>query len=100
MQQFSVTGDVHTIRKFLEFKGFFRRFATNFAIMVLPLTNLTKTRTKLVCSEVRQVAFDKLKYCLVIMPVMTMFNQNAFLTEVHTEASLVGIEQCCTAGKG
>jgi len=91
VQEFPVPGDVHTIRRFLGLTGFFRRFVANYATVALPLTNLTKTGTAFVWGGAQQEAFDQLKDSLVSKPVMTMYNQNAFSTEVHTDASSVGI---------
>lgn len=63
----------------------------NYATVALPLTNLTKTGVTFEWREPQQEAFEKLKNVLVSKPVMKMFNQNAFSTEVHTDASSVGV---------
>jgi len=63
----------------------------NYATVALPLSNLTMAGTTFVWNEPQRQAFDKLKSVLVSKPVMKMFNQNAFSTEVHTDASSVEI---------
>jgi len=91
VQEFPKRKDVHEIRRFLGLTGFFWRFVENYATVELPLRNLTKTGVTFLWHESQQEAFEKLKNVLVSKPVMTMFNQNAFSTEVHTDASSVGI---------
>ncbi|CAI6373983.1 unnamed protein product [Macrosiphum euphorbiae] len=91
VQEFPTPNDVHAVRRFLGLTGFFRRFVENYATIALPLSNLTKAGTTFVWNEPQREAFDKLKSVLVSKPVMKMFNQNAFSTEVHTDASSVGI---------
>jgi len=91
MQEFTILNDVYAVRRFLELTDFFRRFVENYATVALPLSNLTKAGTTFVWNEPQRQAFDKLKSVLVSKPVMKMFNQNAFSTEVHTDVSSVGI---------
>jgi len=91
VQEFPKLKDVHEVRRFLGLTSFFRRFVENYATVALSLTNLTKTGVTFEWREPQQEAFEKLKNVLVSKPVMKMFNRNAFSTEVHTDASSVGI---------
>ncbi|KAL4132494.1 hypothetical protein QTP88_009633 [Uroleucon formosanum] len=91
VQEFPWPNNIHEIRRFLGLTGFFRRFVENYATVALPLTNLTKTGVTFIWRELQQEAFDKLKNVLVSRPVMAMFNQNAFSTEVYMDASSVEI---------
>lgn len=79
--------NVHEIRRFLGLAGFFRRFIEKYAILAEPLTRLTKKDVPFLWQEEQMSAFKKLKVHLTSEPVLKMFNSNASVTQLHTDAS-------------
>lgn len=91
IHDFAAPRNVHGVRRFLGLTGFFRRFVAGYTTRALPLTNLMKGDTRFTWKEPQQKAFERLKNALMHAPVMTMFNPTTYSTEVHTDASVVGV---------
>ena len=87
---FPVPKNVHEVRQFIGLAGFFRRFVRHFAIIARPLTDLLKVKTEWKWTEEHTKAFNLLKERLIERPVMAVYD-NKFETELHTDASKLGI---------
>ncbi|CAI6376771.1 unnamed protein product [Macrosiphum euphorbiae] len=79
--------DAHEVRRFLGLAGYFRRFIVKYAEIAEPLTQLTGKDVPYCWQDDQQTAFDTLKDKLCTEPVVAMYNPNAAVTEVHTDAS-------------
>ncbi|XP_060863739.1 uncharacterized protein LOC132940263 [Metopolophium dirhodum] len=82
---------VHAIRRFLGLTGFFRWFVRNYATLTEPLIRLTKKGIQFKWTTPQETAFRELKKIVVDTPIFCMFNTKAGVTEVHTDASAVGL---------
>lgn len=58
----------------------------------MSLTNLTKNGVEFKWKEPQEAVFVKLKTALVKAPILAMFDPGAITTEVHADASSVGVE--------
>ncbi|POS82717.1 hypothetical protein EPUL_004189, partial [Erysiphe pulchra] len=82
------------VRSFLGFANFYRRFIKNFSEIVTPLTNLTKSSSKIGTKQKNpfhwndqcQLSFEKLKTAFTSAPILTHFEQGRE-TWVETDAS-------------
>lgn len=82
------------VRSFLGFANFYRRFIKNFSEIVTPLTNLTKSSSKIgnkqkppfSWNDQCQSSFDRLKTAFTSAPILTHFEQGRE-TWVETDAS-------------
>lgn len=83
--------DAHAVRRFLGLTGFFRRFVEGYSVIAGPLTQLTRKDADFVWTDKQESSFRKLQQVLVSEPVLTMFRPNAEITELHTDASAVGL---------
>lgn len=83
--------DVHEVRRFLGLAGYFRRFIISYASLAAPLTQLTSKDTPYEWTEERETSFVALRDHLCSAPVVRMFDQNAEVTQVHTDASAVAL---------
>jgi len=81
---------VKQVRQFLGLANYFRRFITNFATIVEPITRLTKKNESWSWGKNQSEAFFTIKERLTTRPVLTIFNLVS-PTEVHTDASAVGV---------
>jgi len=79
--------DAHEVRRFLGVAGNFRRFIVWYAQIVAPLTQLTGKDVPFDWSQEREEAFTTLWEALYNELVVSMYNPNAAVTEVHTDAS-------------
>lgn len=79
------------MRRFLGLAGYFQRFIVNYAKLATPLTKLTGKDVCFIWEEEQQRAFDDLKTVLCNEPIVTMYNSNAMVTQVHTDASSVAL---------
>ena len=78
------------IRSFLGLAGYYRRFVKDFSKIAKPLTSLLRKENRFVwCSECEE-AFQILKKCLTIAPVLAWPEGNANF-EVYTDASKKGL---------
>ncbi|KMQ82196.1 hypothetical protein RF55_23830, partial [Lasius niger] len=66
------------------------KFVENFEIVAEPLTRLTKKNVSWIWQEEQERAFNMIKDQLTTRPVLTIFNPE-ILTEIHTDASAIGI---------
>lgn len=83
--------DVRSLRRFLGLTGFFRRFVDGYAKVAEPLSRLTRKDTVFNWSTEQEGAFKTLKHCLTSAPILALFNPAAEITELHTDASAVGV---------
>ncbi|KAF0707045.1 Transposon Ty3-I Gag-Pol polyprotein, partial [Aphis craccivora] len=91
IEEFPTPKDVHGVRRFLGLTGFFRRFVRNYATMVEPLSRLTKKEVMFEWSSPQAVAFSEVKKVFASSPIFCMFDPKAAVTEVHTDASSIGL---------
>ena len=59
------------VRAFYGLVGYYRRFVAGFATIAEPLTRLTRKGTKFVWTDDADVAFNKLKDCMLEVPILT-----------------------------
>lgn len=90
IEEFQAPKTVQQVRQFLGLTGYFRHFVQGYAIITKPLTNLLKKTTKWQWNESEIQAFELLKNKLITQPVLAIYDPNA-VTEVHTDASAIGI---------
>jgi len=79
--------DAHEVRRFLGLAGYFRRFIVRYAQIAAPLTQLTGKDVPFDWSQEREEAFTTLREALCNEPVVSMYDPNAAVTQVHTDAS-------------
>ncbi|KAL7303301.1 hypothetical protein TKK_0004492 [Trichogramma kaykai] len=91
LQNYPTPKNKHDIRRFIGFASFLRRFIPNFSKIVRPLTSLTKNETEFVWGESQERAFNDLKQKFLCDPVLKLYNPKAFLTELHTDESSIGL---------
>ena len=91
IEDFPIPNDKHGVRRFIGLASFFRRFVPKFSEIVWPLTNLTKNDCSFCWKEEQQKSFELIKQKLTSKPVLKIYNPAAFATELHTDASSIGI---------
>jgi len=91
ISEFPTPVDVSSLKRFLGLTSFFRRFVEGYAIVAEPLTRLTKKNVDFTWREEHDNAFRALRDELTRPPVLGTFNQAASVTELHTDASSVGL---------
>ena len=62
--------NVHDVRSFLGFVGYYRRYIKGFAAIAAPLTDLTKSTVSWRWTYVHQTAFNELKNIMISSPVL------------------------------
>lgn len=62
-----------------------------YAKVAEPLSRLTRKEVDLIWSAEQEGAFETLKHCLTCAPILTMFSPTAEITELHIDASAVGV---------
>lgn len=85
--KFPRPNNAHEVRRFLGLAGYFRRFIVKYALIAAPLTRLTSKDAPFNWSQEQEDAFVALREALVNEPVVKMYDPNAPVTEVHTDAS-------------
>ncbi len=89
--EFPVPQNLHDLRRFLGMAGYYRGFCSNFATVVVPLTDLLSTRIPFVLSEKCQEAFNNAKMLLATAPVLLAPNfNNPFNVAVDASESGTG----------
>lgn len=81
---------VKQIQQVLGLASYFRRFVENFATIVEPLTRLTRKNVPWVWEDAQEQTFNNIKEKLTTRPVLMIFDPER-RTEVHTDASAVGV---------
>lgn len=90
VRKFPIPKNVQQVQSFLGLTGFFRKFIYKYSTIARPLTELTKKEVKFEIGEVQLRAIETLKAALCEEPVLKMFNPEAEITQVHTDASKLG----------
>ena len=101
-----VPHDLKSLRQFLGFKGYYRKFVKNYAPIIQPLNLLlqghdcnkkskrksknSKTASLWVWGDAQQAAFDSIKAKLISPPVLA-YADYALPFIVHTDASALGL---------
>ncbi|XP_068649040.1 uncharacterized mitochondrial protein AtMg00860-like [Aristolochia californica] len=83
--------NVSALRVFLGLAGYYRKFISNFAALVAPLTNLLH-RNAFVWNEETNTAFQTLKTALAIEPVLQLPNfEELFVVECDASGGGIGV---------
>jgi len=90
VENFPTPKSVHNVRQFLGLTGYFRHFIKDYATLARPLSTLLKKDKEWSWSQVEDSAFQQLKTCLASRPTLMLYQPNA-ITEVHTDASSLGL---------
>jgi len=90
LQRNDIIKSVKQIWQFLGLASYFRKFIENFAIIVEPLTRLTRKNVPWEWEDSQQRAFSTIKNKLTTRPVLSIFDPNR-PTEVHTDASAIDV---------
>lgn len=91
--------DTHEVRRFLGLAGYFRRFIIKYAQIAAPLTCLTGKDVPFVWPESQDNAFTALREILCNEPVVRMYNPEAAVTQVHTDASSLALSGILLQGE-
>ena len=86
IDQMDKPANLKDLRSFLGSTNFYRRFIENYASIAKPLTDLLKESNPFVWSMECEVAFKKLKSCLMLPPVLAPVDFTKPFV-VHTDAS-------------
>lgn len=87
------------VRQFLGLAGYFRKFVSNFARKVAPLTDLLRKDACWVWGPEHCAAVDEVKQTLCNRPVLTIYDPT-LETELHTDASAIGLGAILIQKKG
>lgn len=90
VQRMPLPTNLKQLRQFLGLAGYFRSFIKNFASRAEPLTRLLKKDVSWKFGSEQLQSFNKIKELLTMRPILRIFNPN-LKTEVHTDASKVGV---------
>jgi len=90
VKHFPLPKDVKTVQSFLGLTGYLRRFVPRYSIIAKPLSDLLKQGAVFQISIEQEAAVNQLKKCLTEAPVLQIYNQEASVTELHTDASMWG----------
>lgn len=91
ISDFPAPHDVHSARSFHGLVSFFRRFIPGFAKLATPIVELFRKEEKFIWDARREEAFNLLKTLISSKPVVRYFNTKADRTELHTDASSLGL---------
>ena len=92
VRDWPVPRSVSDIRRFLGFTNYFRRFIDHYSDIARPLEESTGRYSRFAWSTAQQMAFEKLKECLLTAPVLQLVDSTKKLRLV-TDAS-----DCAVAG--
>lgn len=70
MQRYPRPQDKESVRRFVAFANYYRRFVENFSKITQPMTNLTKKRVEFVWTNECETAFQTLKQKLINSPIL------------------------------
>lgn len=87
------------VRQFLGLAGYFRKFVSNFARKVAPLTDLLRKDACWLWGPEHCAAVDEVKQTLCNRPVLTIYDPT-LETELHTDASAIGLGAILIQKKG
>lgn len=91
VQKFPTPSNVKQVQSFLGLTGFFRKFIYNYSVIARPLSDLTRKNVKFEFGEDQYTAFNTLKAALCDEPVLKLFNPECEITQLHTDASKLGL---------
>lgn len=100
ISDFPTSVDVSSLKRFLGLTVFFQRFVEGYAIIAEPFTRLTKKNVNFPWREEQVNAIQTVRDVLTWPPVLGMFDQTAGVTELHTDASSVGLGAMLSQSKG
>jgi len=90
IRNYSRPTSVRDTQRFLGMVGFYRKFIRNFAVLALPLIQLTRKGIPFVWGKEQQVAFDTLRERITQNPILALPDQaGEFILE--TDASIKGL---------
>uniref|UniRef100_A0A2S2R931 RNA-directed DNA polymerase n=1 Tax=Sipha flava TaxID=143950 RepID=A0A2S2R931_9HEMI len=90
VQHFPRPQNKQEVQRFLGLCGFFRRFITHYAQLVLPINELLKEKVAFTWTTSQETSFQTLKKKLVSKPILQLYNSTAH-TKLYCDASSVGI---------
>lgn len=90
VQTMPVPTNIRQLRQFLGLAGYFRKFIKNFAALAEPLTRLLRKNVSWKFGREQVEALQRIKDLLTTRPILKIFTPN-WPTEVHTDASKVGV---------
>jgi len=71
--------------------GYFRRFIVKYAVIAAPLLHLTGKDIPYQWGDEQEESFQNLKNKLCEEPVVRMYDPHATVTQIHTDASSLGL---------
>jgi hypothetical protein len=77
IQNWQLSTTVKRVQSFLGSCNFYRRFIKEYRRIARPLNRLTRKGILFVFDQVCQEAFKKLKYCLILLPILGYYNPEA-----------------------
>lgn len=89
VQNWEEPKNVKTVKSFLGFTGYYRKFIQNYAEIAAPLNRLTRKGVKYIWDEKCQNSFDQLKKALVTAPILSLPTRDGKFV-LDTDASNVG----------
>lgn len=91
IEKFPTPKDVHGVCRFLGLTGFFRCFVRNYVTLAELLSKLTKKGVMFEWPSPQKMAFNEMNKVFTNASIFCMFDLKAAVTEVHTDASSIGL---------
>ena len=92
IKNWPVPETVKQIQSFLGLTGYYRRLVKDYALLELPLRNLTRNDVEFIMGEKELLSFNKLKEKLISDPILGLPNfSGEYPFEVHVDASDLGL---------
>jgi hypothetical protein len=86
IRDFPIPKDLTQLRGFIALASYYRKFVKNFSSIAEPLNRLLKKNTPYIWGKDQQMAFEKLKICLMTPPILAYPNfEKPFI--LYTDAS-------------
>lgn len=83
--------NAHKVRQFHGLASYFRRFVPNFSQIMSPIVELCKENVEFKWGESQEKSFNEIKCLIGSKPCLAYFNPKATRTELHTDASALGL---------
>jgi len=91
--------NIREIRRFLGMTGWYHRFIPRYAELACPLTDLLKSKSKIVWTEAAENSFNRLRTCLISAPILSTPNFHEPFT-IQCDASDKALGAVLTQGEG